>query len=134
MQDSALVGDRCELVSFVVASADTANVALRPWRMEEALAVVAAASGRLAETAQWWLTKGSCGSAADGLELYLASLGRSGALVYSADWGVYVVDTWWRDEIRSQVALLGSAERGAIAAGAEKLDSLEGWACQPRFP
>jgi hypothetical protein len=125
MRDSSGPSDRRELVELLLASAETPTVGSRPWRIEEALAVVAAGAGRLADTAQWWLTRGPCGSAADGLELHLASLGRSGALTFSPDWGVYVVDQWWRDVARARARLLGTDDCDALVAGAAKLNQLE---------
>lgn len=113
------------LTRWCLGAAETTRVSLRPWRLEQALAVLAAGRSDLAVAAARWLVAGSGGPGAPGLELMLAKLNRDGALTYSSDWGCYVVDLWWRLEARSELAALDVADVTDVARAAELFDELE---------
>jgi hypothetical protein len=46
-------------------------------------------------------------------------------LVRSRQWNCFVVDPWWRDQLRAEIAWLPPDSRNAIQACSSYLDELE---------
>lgn len=120
-------GSRTQLVGWILATASTPRLAPRPWRLEEALAQGSGSDSWAAGEIRSWLRPGATGPSAAGLAPILAALQRAGALVFSPEWRSFVVDPWWREELRADLpALVDHASQDTLACVAAALDQLEG--------
>jgi hypothetical protein len=117
--------DRIDVLRAALAYASTPRIGVRPWRIEEALAVGTAGDSPAATSIMNWLRPGPSGPSASGLERLLGELHREGALVYGRDWRLFIVDPWWRADQRGGMQRIDVASRQTLLTVASEWDRLE---------
>lgn len=117
--------ERIEILRGALACASTPRIAVRPWRIEEALAVGTVGDSPAATSIMNWLRVGPSGPSASGLERLLGQLHREGALVYGRHWRLFIVDPWWRADQRGRMQRIDLASRQTLLTVASEWDRLE---------